>query len=208
MPSSVWRRRFAIFDATAWDAVVYWALDLETSGLRVGTDCILSLGMVPIRSGIIHYGERYHSLVRPPDLSQLSTEGLGAHHIMPADIEAAPTIGEVLPEVDGRLRGAVLLVHHASVDVAFLEAAYARTGLTWPRPDIVDTVNLVLQLHRRQHAFVPHPPPPRAGLPAAREALGLPPYRHHDALADALATAELFLALRSRLGAATLRALR
>jgi DNA polymerase III subunit epsilon len=37
----------------AWDSVVLWALDLETSGLRPGADQILSVGMVPIRAGTI-----------------------------------------------------------------------------------------------------------------------------------------------------------
>jgi DNA polymerase-3 subunit epsilon len=37
---------------------------------------------------------------------------------------------------------------------------------------------------------------------------GLPPYQAHDALTDAVATAELFLVLRHELGARTLRDLR
>ena len=45
---------------------------------------------------------------------------------------------------------------------------------------------------------------PRA-LDAARAHLGLPKHRAHHALADALATAELFLALRARLDASLLR---
>jgi DNA polymerase-3 subunit epsilon len=45
-------------------------------------------------------------------------------------------------------------------------------------------------------------------LTAARHALGLPEYPAHDALTDAIATAELFLVLRHRLGARKLRDLR
>src|SRR6266540_3709158 len=50
--------------------------------------------------------------------------------------------------------------------------------------------------------------PPALNLSAARELNGLPPYQAHDALTDALATAELFLVLRHALGARTLRDLR
>ena len=67
-----------IFGRRRWDEVVFWALDLEMSGLHTGADRILSIGMVPIRQGVIRYGERFYSLVRPPDVNGLSSEGLRA----------------------------------------------------------------------------------------------------------------------------------
>jgi DNA polymerase-3 subunit epsilon len=48
---------------------------------------------------------------------------------------------------------------------------------------------------------------PSVNLAAARGRLGLPDYHAHDALTDAIATAELFLALRSALEVRTLRQL-
>jgi DNA polymerase III subunit epsilon len=198
------KQRFA---SPRWDQVVFWALDLETSGLHAGSDRILSVGMVPIRRGVIRYGERYHTLVRPPVLAGLSTEGIRAHHILPADIEDAPPLRHVLPEVDRRLREGVLLVHFSSLDLAFLKDAYRRCTMRWPRPPVVDTVDLLVSLHHRQSQWTPHLPPPRTALSEARAALGLPAYPNHDALSDALATAELFLLLRSRLGFCTLKTL-
>ena len=78
MRFSDWRNR--LFPSPPWDEVVYWALDLETTGLHPDTDHIISVGMVPIRGGVIRYGERFASFVRPPDNEGLSTEGLAAHH--------------------------------------------------------------------------------------------------------------------------------
>ena len=121
--------------------------------------------------------------------------------------EAAPAFHEVLPEVDRRLREGVLLLHFRRLDLAFLRAGYRRCGLPWPRPPLVDTVALLLRLHERQQRWTPHPPRPVTSLPAARAALGLPAYPQHDAVTDALATAELFLVLRSRLGLCTLRSI-
>ncbi len=164
-----------------WDAAFYHALDLETSGLDPRADEILSLAMVPIRGGVIRFGEHFSSLVRPADPAGLSQEGLRAHHLLPAELAVAPPIGELLGEVDRRLREGVLVLHHAPLDLGFLRQAYRRQGRRWPRPR------------------------PRAALPAARAALGLPPYPNHDALVDALATAELFLVLRARLRAERLR---
>jgi DNA polymerase III subunit epsilon len=203
MPLSAWLDRLTA--APRWDDTVLWALDLETSGLRPETDRILSVGMVPIRRGAIRLGERFESLVRPADLAALSTEGLRAHHLLPEDVADGPPLDVVLPDVDRRVREGLLLVHFAALDLAFLRRAYRRVGLPWPRPRVVDTVDLILALHDREQQWTPHPPEPVTGLAAARARLGLPPYRRHEALADALATAELFLALRSRLKLATLR---
>jgi DNA polymerase-3 subunit epsilon len=119
----------------------------------------------------------------------------------------APSIARVLPEIAARLREGVLLLHFKALDLAFLREAHRRSGTSWPRPRVVDTVDLLLRLHDRQQQWTPHPPAPATGLAAARERLGLPAYPSHDALCDALATAELFLVLRSRLGLCTLRSL-
>jgi DNA polymerase-3 subunit epsilon len=192
-----------------WDEVLYFALDLETSGLEPRDDEILSLAMVPVRGGVIRCGERFASLVRPADPAGLSQEGLRAHHLLPGELAAAPPFAELLPEVDRRLRGGVLVLHHAPLDLGFLRQAWRRAGRSWPRPrpQVVDTVVLLRRLEVRQRLLTPHPAPLPAALPAARAALGLPPYPHHDALVDAVATAELFLALRARLGARRLREL-
>jgi len=188
-----------LFRSRRWDEVTLWALDLEMSGLHAATDSILSVGMVPIRQGVIRYGERFYSLVRPPEPERLSTEGLRAHHIIPGDIADAPVLAEVLPEIDRRVREGALIVHFAQLDLAFLRAAYRRCGMSWPAPRLIDTMNLLLDLHQRQQQWTPHPRPPRTALGEARADLGLPDYPSHHALSDAVATAELFLLLRSRL---------
>jgi DNA polymerase III subunit epsilon len=214
MPFSDWlervvasvRARSGMARGPVWDEVVIWALDLETSGLKAAEDRILSVGMVPIRSGVICYGERFSTLVKPPDIALLSQEGLRAHHILPAELAESPGLPDVLPEIDRRMREGLLLLHFASLDLAFLRQAYRRCSTAWPRPRVVDTVDLVYQLHQREQQWVPYAPPPQTALPLARAGVGLPAHPHHDALSDALATAELFLALRSRLGLCTLRA--
>jgi len=185
--------------ARPWQAAVYWALDLETTGLDPATDHVLSVGLVPVRGGTIRYGERFHRLVRPPELHGIPTHGLRAHHILPGELESSPPLAAVLPEVDRRVREGVLLLHHAALDLAFLRRGYAAASLEWPRPPVVDTVDLLERAHRARHGFDPGAPPAPASLSRAREAYGLPLHRAHDALADAVATAELFLALVARL---------
>ncbi len=198
------------FSSPAWDSVTYWALDLETGGLDARRDPIIAVGMLPIRAGRVRLGEGYRTLVRPADGRPIDPQSVRAHQLVWGEVKDAPAVAEVLPEVDRRLAEGVLLVHHRGIDVAFLKDAYRSCGLKWPSPPVVDTVDLLVKLARKAHLSRPELPadPPALNLSAAREAHGLPPYQAHDALTDALATAELFLVLRHALGARTLRDLR
>jgi DNA polymerase-3 subunit epsilon len=191
----------------SWDAPVYWALDLETSGLDPQKDVILSVGMVPIRQGVIHWGERFYSLVRPRSGHQPAEAAIRIHHILPRELAQAPGLDEVLQEILGRLMDSVLLVHYAKLDIGFLRRACPRQGQIWPRPRVVDTVKLLGRLSHRRRQLSPYAEPLPTDLSKARESLSLPPHEAHHALHDALATAELFLALRSALEARKLRQL-
>lgn len=190
-----------------WDEPTYWALDLETGGLDAARAPVIAVGMVPIVRGAIRLAEVHRTLVRPVDGSTIAPGSVRAHGLLLAEVEAGPPLAEVLPEVERRLRGNVLLVHHAEIDVAFLRRDFERCGLRWPAPPVVDTVRLLRRL-----ASVSQPGLPgdheSSNLARARAGRGLPAYQAHDALTDAIATAELFLSLRAALGARTLRDLR
>ena len=193
-----------------WDKHTYWAVDLETGGLDARRDPILSIGMVPVRDGAIRVGEAWTSLVRPESAESIAPESIAAHHLVPADVANAPALRDVVTTVDVRLRGAVLLVHQASIDVAFLRRAFASAGLAWPKIPVVDTVELLMKAAARARFVNPSAPDtdPELNLSLSRKSLGLPDYGRHDALTDAISTAELFLVLRKRLGARRLRDLR
>lgn len=194
-----------------------WALDLETTGLDARRDRIIAVGMVPIVEGVIRRGGAYASLVRPslaaasadpaangaagggiaPRLTGEQLASIQAHHLRPSDVAQAPPLNDVLPEVLRRLADADgLVVHHAGLDVAVLRHACTSLGRRWPAPAVIDTIRLIDKLRRRWRVAgvkVPY------DLGGARAALGLPPHDAHDALADAVATAELYLALTARL---------
>jgi len=182
-----------------WHEAVYWALDLEASGLDPRRDEILSVGMVPIRDGVIRWAERFSSLVQPVWPGAALGDGLPAHHLLPGEVAGGLTLAAALEQVLMRLEGGVLLVHFAALDVELLRRACAACGLTWPKPPVVDTVRLLEHVAQAEYPK----PAPSSNLAAARARYGLPPVDEHDALADALATAELFLVLRHRLGAGT-----
>jgi DNA polymerase III subunit epsilon len=198
-----------IWPSPPWDSVVYWTLDLETGGLDPRKDALLAVGMVPVRAGVITLRDAWQSLVRP-EAGAVSLASIRAHQLVPADVAAAPPLGDVIAEVDRRAREGVLLVHNARIDVGFLRRAFERCDRSWPRPRVVDTVDLLVRLLRKQRFLDPAvgEKQPVLNLSAARRGLGLPDYQAHDALNDAVATAELFLVLRRRLGARRLRDLR
>jgi DNA polymerase-3 subunit epsilon len=133
-----------------------------------------------------------------------------AHHLLPADVRAAPNLSEVLAQIDRRIREGALLVHQAALDVAFLRRGYARTGMRWPDPPVVDTVALLIKAAKRARFVDPDAADrePELNLMRARRRLQLPDYGQHDALTDAISAAELFLVLRRRIGARSLRDVR
>lgn len=192
----------------AWDEIELWALDLETSGLDPRRDQILSMGMIPIRQGAIQWGDHDYTLVRPRSLEGLAGEAVGIHQLLPEELQDAPSLEEVMGRIERHLRGAALIVHHAPTDVEFLRSGFRAAGMTWPGPPVIDTRVLVELMERRMRRLEPFGRPLPRALADLCAHFGLPAFDTHHALADALATAQLFLALRARLGARTLRHLR
>jgi DNA polymerase III subunit epsilon len=160
---------------------------------------VLAIGTVPVVDGAIRVGAATSTLVRPVHRS--AVEGIVAHHLRPSDVADAPPLDEVLPGLLEAIADVdALLVHHASLDVRVLRRACAATGRHWPKPPVVDTVELIGRVRKRERATGSGRRLPR-DLAGARQALGLPPHQAHDAVSDAIATAELYLALRARLHA-------
>lgn len=173
------------------------ALDLETTGFEPDEAEILAIGTVPIVDGAIRIGEATSTLVRPVERSAAS--GIAAHHIRPSEVVDAPNLAEVLPALLADIEDAdALLVHHAPLDIRVLRRACELTGLRWPSPPVFDTVDLIGRVRSRERATGSGRRLPR-DLCGARAAFGLPPHVAHDATADAIATAELYLALQARL---------
>ena len=147
-----------LWPSPPWETVTYWALDLETGGLDPRSDPILAVGMVPVREGGIRLGEAWSTLVRPEEARTIDPDSIRAHHLVPGDVREAPALGDVLADVDVRLREGALLVHQAALDVPFLRRAYKRWGLRWPGPPVVDTVALLLKAAKRARFVDPDAP--------------------------------------------------
>jgi DNA polymerase III subunit epsilon len=171
-----------------WRSASYCVLDLETTGLHTRSDEIISYAAVPINEGRIVLGDARHGFIRPR--GSISPESVRIHGIRRDDLADAPPLDEALDDLLTAMAGRVLVVHVDWVERGFLTAALRPRGLRLNEP--------VLDTNRIAQAYLPDLPEfVRLGDLAAR--LRLPCYPEHEALADAMTTAQVFLALATLL---------
>lgn len=188
---------------TRWSAAGYCAVDLELSGLDPKRDEIVSFGAIPIECGRLQLGAAVAGRARPS--RAMSAEAIRVHGLRAADLADAPPLEVAIDPLLGALAGRIPVVHVAAVERSFLRPALRRLGLRLRRPMIDTNVLGRVWLYERDgHA------PPRLSLTELAQTLGLPVHHPHDALGDALTTAQAFIALASHLDAlrpATVRSL-
>lgn len=171
-----------------WRRVPFLACDGEMSSLEATDGELLSLGWLPIDDGAAQLAGAQHRVVRP-------SGGVGqsavVHQLRDVDLAGGEDAEVVLDAFLAAARGRVLVFHNARLDLAFLDRlCEARYGAPLLLP-VIDTLRLEQRLlARRDHAV-------KAGeltLGGCRARYGLPEHAAHNALTDALATAELLLA--------------
>ncbi len=165
------------------------AVDMETTGLDPRKDLMLSVGHVLVRCGRVELATARHRMIRidraVPEASAV------IHQITDDQAAGGEELGMVIAELLGALAGRVMIAHHARIERTFLGAAcrklYGRDLLV----PIADTQALARRSFERRDI-------PFKGSDLRLHALGdrynLPRYDAHNALSDALAAAELFLA--------------
>jgi DNA polymerase III subunit epsilon len=180
--------------ARPWREERYAVLDFETTGLDPGADEIISFASVPSDDGRVVVGGARGAIVRPERMPEAET--IRIHGLRPVDLEGAPPLASVLDALLTSLTGRVLVAHAAWVELGFLAAALRPIGLR--PPDVtVDTAILagrVLGTVGGGEGRVPR-------LADLARRLGLPLHSAHTAEGDALTTAQVFLALATRLDA-------
>ncbi len=167
------------------------AVDVETTGLDTERDRVVAVGWVPVDGLAIDLsGARRRVLAMRMDVGHSAT----VHGLTDDAIAAGAVPIDVLVELLGALTGRVLLAHHAAIEVGFLDAACRRV---YGQPLIATSVDTLALQHRvitEGTGARSEPLPGELRLWASRERYGLPRYRAHEPLTDALACAELYLA--------------
>lgn len=163
-------------------------LDLETSGLNIERDIVLSIGAVLIEGGAISFGGQFECTLRR-DVKV--TESVLIHGIAPTALANGVPPAEALLSFMEFAGDCVFLAYHAPFDQRMLMRALKdELGYKLEHPffDIADLAPMLMT-----HVFQQ-----QAGLDFWIEHFRLNMPQRHHASADALATAEIALILFNR----------
>ncbi len=164
------------------------AVDVETTGLKPKRDKLLSIGWVPVDGRTVDLSGAGYAVLRETDVGESAT----IHHLTDDQVALGMDTPTALEQLLTALSGRVLLAHFAPLETGFLSHACRRhfgVGLEVP---VIDTFALE---RRRMERMSTYPRGEDLRLPRVRHRYNLPFYRSHNALSDALACAELYLAI-------------
>lgn len=155
------------------------AIDFETA--TTARDSACAVAVVRVRNHRIT--DRAFRLIRPPRREFRFTD---IHGITWADVQFQPTFGEIWPELERLVNGAVFLAaHNAAFDRSVLHACCETYKLSPPQIPFVCTVRLARQVWNLYPTK----------LPDVCRYLGID-LHHHDAASDAEACARILLEAR------------
>lgn len=164
-------------------------LDLETSGLNLNRDLVLSIGAVVIEDGAVDFSQMFERTLQRAE-TKLSPSVL-IHGLGPSAIAAGSDPVDALLDFMEFVGDSPLLAFHAPFDQHMLCRALKDSlgyRLAHPFLDVADIAPLLC----------PDAPIREAGLDDWINHFNLHVGERHHASADALATAELMLILFSR----------
>lgn len=176
-------RRLAATDL--WSCA-FSVVDIETTGSVPGHDGLTEIAVVGVEEGRIV--RTWRSFVNPcAPIPAFITQLTGISDEMVAD---APPVRELLPAIVGAIGDGILVGHNVRFDAGFIDFELRRNGFAPLSNPKVDT----LALARRTIVEVAN-----YKLGTLTRELGFEVERHHRALADARATAELLVHCVKRL---------
>lgn len=171
-----------------WQSAKFLVCDAEMSSLDVGNGELLSVGWVEINNGCINLNSAKHYLLKNKNLVGDSAT---IHHLRDCEFEQAFEPTKVLELFLQACNDRVLVFHNAQLDLAYINQVCRQQ---FGAPLLMPTVDTLLQ---EQALLTRHDTPIKTDdlrLQNCRSRYNLPDYPAHNALVDALATAELLLA--------------
>ena len=170
------------------------SVDFETTGLDAKADKLLSVGFVDIDKLQIKLSTCYHQIIKTKDA--LEESNVIIHHITDEQKNQGKSLRIVVEQLLKALTGKVMLVHFSRIERQFLTQACIELYGVSPVFPIIDTLAIAKRrLDRQDIAYDPS----ELRLSSLRNKAKLPDYFAHNALNDAIATAELLLVQNSEL---------
>jgi DNA polymerase-3 subunit epsilon len=160
--------------------------DVESTGLDLRNDRLIAIGAVTVEAGRIDIGRSFYRVLRQPESS--SRENILVHGIGgTAQCEGDDPVEALLAFLE--FAGRVPLVgYHAAFDSAMIGKAtseYLGEKFRQPWVDLAYVAPELIRTEGKRHK----------GLDAWLQRFGIEVFSRHDAVADALATAQLLLAV-------------
>jgi DNA polymerase-3 subunit epsilon len=171
------------------------AMDFETTGLSAEDSEIVSIGLVPFDIRRIYCAESRHWIVKP--VENMTKASIVFHGITHSDVQAAPPLESVLDQVLDAIEGKLVVVHYRYIEREFFNKAVMallHEPLLFP---LVDTMEIEADILKGRQGFfekILKKPLEPVRLGYCRRRYQLPHYDGHNALTDAVATAELLQA--------------
>lgn len=174
-----------------WRDAEYCVVDVEATGLDLRRDRLVAFGSVLIKSGRLQWRSRLSLEIRPA--RAISVRAMTIHGLRHQDLEEAPSLEQTAEIIVSQLDGRLLVAHAAWIERAFLRHPVRAMGRRW-KPAVIDTAALL-----RATGLAPSGTGHEPDIEEAAERLGLCVHSPHQALGDAVTTAEVFLAMATRL---------
>lgn len=173
----------------ALDAASLVVFDLETTGLDTNQDSVLAIGAVKINGLAIVLGQTFERLLSSP--AELNSESQLLHGLTREDLAAGDLPRSCLLDFLDYSQGRIWLAYHAPFDRIMLQNAMQ----TWLG---IKFDALPMDLAALTPMIFPDKGPANAPLDHWLSTFSLSVAHRHNALADAMATAELLLIVLDR----------
>ena len=183
-------------DETKLSDIEFVALDFETTGLDSKQNSIISIGLVPFDLQRIYCRKAKKWYINPED--NLKENSIIIHGITHSDLQGAPDLLSILEPLLKELAGKVVVVHYRRIERDFFDQdlrAQMKEGIIFP---VIDTMQIEADVQNKQSKgfinWLKGHQTESIRLANSRLRYNLPAYSPHDALTDAIATAELLQA--------------
>lgn len=158
-------------------------LDLETTGLDIKKDGIVSIAIIPMIGTKILVGKYYYRFVKP---RKIDAKSIKIHGIDLSTIKNANTFEEISEEIDEILKDTILVGCNTGFDVGILENHFSRNNMKI-KFDWVDVIQIEKWLFEKSGMRRDF-----KTLEQLVERYGMENEYRHSALADAYQSAQVF----------------
>jgi len=165
------------------------ALDFETANSARNSAC--SLGMVKVVNDIIV--DEWYELIKPPNM-HFDYRNISIHGITAKDVKHEKTFGELWNDIHEFFKGFPLIAHNASFDFSVLRYCLDTYDLAYPELDYHCTVIA---------SKISWPELSHHDLHTVSASLKFR-FKHHNALEDARACSNIFIAACKKIDAGTM----